>query len=229
MGVAGAFAVARRGASGRIVIVWAVIAVATTLRYAPLYIKVHFEPLLFALVVLAGAGAEIAWRAPRARESWPTVAAVLAAATLYLAELPHVLDVDRGLIVAQSYENDGAFVSAGTDGWRKQARKDERLLRGVSFLVRNGEPGRYVLTDHQIIAFMARRQLPPEVAVINSRAVDIGALGGQDLIHATERHGPPAVLVWDAPLFGDPYIEWLSTSYELAEEIGGSRGYVLRR
>lgn len=231
--------IARPERAGVVTLAWAGMTVATAARYAPLYIKVHFEPLLFVLAILAGAGvgaaaahasSGAAGTGPSGHARWGgrrASRAVLAVATVgtaaYLADLLHVLAVDRSLVRARGYDNTGEAVLPGSDGWDKEARREERLQAGADFLRAHSGPDDFVVTDHQIIAFLAGRRMPPEMAVINSRAVGIGLLTPARLIDLTERYRVPAVLVWDEDVITAEYLDWVQARFALAADLGSDR------
>lgn len=231
LAAAGALASAARPArAGTATLAWGALAIATALRYAPLYIKVHLEPLLFVLAILAGVAFGNAahglgrWRAARTtRVARLFIGIVVACGLFYLHALEHVVAVDRSLRRARGYDNTGEVVWPGSDDAAKEARREDAIRAGAAFLRTHSAPGDFVITDHQIVAFHAGRRLPPEAAVINSRAIAVGLITPDGLIAATERYRVPAVLEWDGDVLTADYQAWVRANFTLAEELGSER------
>lgn len=236
LAAAGAVTVAARPArAGVAMLAWGALAIATALRYAPLYIKVHLEPLLFVLAILAGVAFGNAvhglarWRAPCASGTARLLTgAIVACGLVYLYALDHVVAVDLSLRRARGYDNTGEVVWPGSDDAAKEARREDAIRAGAAFLRAHSAPGDFVVTDHQIVAFHAGRRLPPEVAVINSRAIAVGLITPDGLIAATERYRVPAVLEWDGDVLTSDYRAWVRANFTLAEDLGSDR-YGFRR
>jgi hypothetical protein len=229
--------------TGLITLAWAGLTVVTALRYAPLYIKVHLEPLLFVLAVLGGVAvgsaagrllgsartADGGGRWHLGARAWLVVLAASVGCLAYAAALPHVLAVDQSLLRARGYDNTGEVVLPGSAEWDKELRREERMTTAAAFLRTHSTPDDFVITDHQIIAFDAGRRMPPEMAVINSRAIDIGLLTPERLIELTERYAVPAVLVWDESVATPAYVAWLRQHYDLVADFGNDRWGFVRR
>jgi 4-amino-4-deoxy-L-arabinose transferase-like glycosyltransferase len=219
----------RRGPAGSLALAWTALTVVTAMQHAPLWIKDHFEPLLFALVTLAGVVAGQAaerWparafgrdsehgsqRAPMTDDPLDTAgrrrftprweAWAIGGLLVWLWMLPHVLTVDASLARAQSYHNDGNYVVAGSGESFADQRREDELRAAADLLAIYSEPTDFVATDYQLVAFLAGRRVVPEMAAFSSRAVEVGAFSDRLLIEATTERRAPVVLLWDAEIQG---------------------------
>ena len=221
LALAGALVLLRHPSAGALLaLAWPVLAILTALQHAPLWIKDHFEPLLFGLALLAGvAFGELLVLARRrgdgpAGPSWPGWLA-LAGLLAWLAWLPRVLAVDASLAQARSYRNDGRIAPPDSGEAAAEQRRDDELRAAASFLAAYSRPEDFVITDYQLVAFLAGRRLAPEMAAFSSRAVGVGAFSDAGLIAATESHRVPVVLMWDAEIADfDAYGDFLRAPVE---------------
>jgi hypothetical protein len=218
----------KRTGAGWLALGWFVLTVLTPLQHAPLWLEDHFEPLMFALAVLSGVAVGDRWhRLGAARNSrislgWCVAGAVVLVA--YIASLGHVLAVNQSLLSARNYENDGRIIRPGTQEWAEAISGEREMQRAIDYLRANSAPGEFVVTDDQILAFHAGRQVPPELATLSSRRVRIGAVTEEQLRSATERTEARIVLRWKTILWHhEAYKNWVHERYERGADFDQGR------
>jgi hypothetical protein len=224
---------------------WPALTVATAMQHAPLWLEDHFEPFLFALAAWSGAamGAGVmaagdlkAWLAGRrpdraARARLPARAAVVVAATaaagvVAVSALPHVLAVDRQLSRARDYENDGRLLSDAD--WVEHDRGEAVMRAAAEVLRAHSTDDEPVIIDDQMIAFVAGRHVPPELAALSSRRIRIRAISGAELRAITARYRPPIVWLWKGQLSHfESYPAWLAAHYAPGPSLEGHPSYLL--
>ncbi len=222
LALAGAWILIRRpDAGGSLALAWTALTVLTAMQHAPLWIKDHLEPLLLALCTLAGLAA--GWLAkalasPRWRDrrvgadatDRETLGPALLGLAAWLIWLPHVLTVDATLGRARGYDNDGRIVRPDSPEWLAEQDREDELRAAADYLRLRSDPGDFVATDYQLVAFLAGRRVAPELAAFSSRAVAVGAFSSAQLIEATRRRDLPVVLMWDAEIAGfSDYVDYL--------------------
>jgi hypothetical protein len=226
LALAGALAILRRpSAGGLLATSWALLAVLTAMQHAPLWLKDHLEPLMFALAALAGAG--VGWlvevgakrqgtgqqpssvdasKRPALRvgkSRWLASSLIpWLAALAYLVSLPNVLRVDGSLLRARSYHNDGEVLVAGSEEAEKQDRREDEIHAAAGLIRRYVMPYERVVTDHQLVALHAGRRVAAASAAFSSRAVGVGAYSDEILIEAVAQNDVPLVLMWDEDIAG---------------------------
>jgi len=78
------------------------------------------------------------------------------------------------------------------------------------------EPNDFVITDKEILAFLAERNIPPPLGGTSHRRIDVGWLTGEQLIEITQRYEVPVVVLWAQRLRRlQGYEEWLRDNYQL--------------
>jgi hypothetical protein len=233
LALVGAVLLARRPtAAAALALGWAALAALTPLQHAPLFLEDHFLPLLFALAVLAGTavgiGAGLVRAAPGRSAGWQ-LGLVGIGCVAYLAAFGHLVAVDRTLLVARDYDNDGVLPVEAGSALPPEADGDRAILQAAAIVREHTPPGEFVISDDQIIAFHAGRRVPPELASLSSRRVRIGSLSTDQLVEITERYQVPVVLAWEGQLkhFED-YMAWLDENFTLvaALEAGQRLVYV---
>jgi hypothetical protein len=162
----------------RVLALWLGTVALWMLTYRPLWSH-HLPDLLVPLAVALGAGA-VAWaRLARglARERrWPKagLAAVVPLAPLLLGLAAHV----------RSY-----------DGWRfyYDNASVAELTRVAEVIAAASAPEQFVLVDRPMIAFLARRRVPPSLAMISRKRLAVGGLTDREVVRALRDYRPAAV------------------------------------
>lgn len=195
-----------------VVPVWLVTQLCILLAHAPLYPR-HVTALVVPLDVLAGIGTTVAMRpvarsihasgdalcsaAPRGpSRPWVTaglaITAVLALVLWVRIDLPPVLAANRGLL--------------------ETARSDRypRELEAAADLAWLLEPEEWVVTDHQYVAFWARRGVPPPLVDTSFGRLTSGSLTATDVIAIARDNRVKAVLPWSHRLTTLPeFSRWM--------------------
>ena len=165
---------------------------------------VYLVPPLALLGGLACGGAAAALvRARASRTTGWTLAGLagLAALALYVSTLPVVWRADLALLI-----DDDERTRRDYAGTAEQAE----LMAALT------APGEFVLSDHPIAAFYARRPVPPWLVDTSGTRVDAGSLTSEVAIREAERFGPKVVVVQRRRLGKlDGFMRWLARDYRM--------------
>ena len=84
-------------------------------------------------------------------------------------------------------------------------------------------PGDFVLTDHPLAAFEARRPVPPWLVDTSGTRVDAGSLTSEVAIREASRYQPKVVVTWRRRLGKlEGFVTWLEAEYRLVRTYRGS-------
>jgi hypothetical protein len=84
-------------------------------------------------------------------------------------------------------------------------------------------PDDFVLTDHPLAAFEARRLVPPWLVDTSGTRVDAGSLTSEVAIREASRFQPRVVVTWRRRLGKlDGFVNWLGQDYRLIKTYPGS-------
>lgn len=220
MSLAGVAALSLRGRRDALFwVAWMAVVLVVLVTYAPLWPHL-LSPVLFPLAVGAGVAVGELHRwismarrgdAPGAK-SVPTLALVLCIAGL----------------VAYLYDLPGLVAENGRRG-RAPGGEAEQAVLGV--LEQRTEVGDYVVTDEPLLAFVARRGMPPSLIDCSIVRMATGSLQVADFMQAMETYRPAAVVLWNAdrfPVYMPGYVSWVEQHYALVWEGDGGRRLLAR-
>jgi hypothetical protein len=151
-------------------------------------------------------------------------------ALLYFASLPHVLAINRSLMVARDYSNRGEMPLHPIPSEPDESVKPV-YLEAVEIIRSHSQADDFVITDDQLVAFHAGRRVPPEMAALSSRAVAIGAYSNDRLVDATLRTRAPVIMSMESRLRRfRKYMEWVEENYSYLGQLsdGRARAFVRR-
>lgn len=198
LGLAGlVIACSRRRAAFGLGGIWLLISLLVLLLRSPLWPSHHLVVLWYPLALLAGVGLSEGWSWLRRRtwRRWESI--VLGIALLFaLISLPRVLAANGELSWAPTYQSS---------------------VEGVAFLQEHVTPGAVVISDYQMIPFRAGCIVPPELATVTKKRLQLGLLSSAELVRITQEAAPEAILFWDEQLTRAPeYLAWVQQHYALA-------------
>jgi hypothetical protein len=94
------------------------------------------------------------------------------------------------------------------------APTSQSSLEAVDFLQDHLSPGALVVSDYHMIPFRAGCRIPPELATVSKKRIELGLLETHDLMRIVEESQPEAVLLWDDQLLrSSEYESWLRVNY----------------
>jgi hypothetical protein len=228
-----ASALARRSMRRLVAVAWLALTVLTAMQHAPLWLQDHFLPLLLVMSIFAGVGiGDLAYRLRQLRPgpveghhpsrrqlAWTVLGG--AAVLSYVLSFNRVLQTDSMLLSARSYSNDGSLRLPQAHDPETAARRQQRFEEAVAYLQANSAPNDWIITDYEVLAFWARRRVPPELGEVSTRRIDIGRLDAPTLMRVVEKYKPPVILVWADQLDSfDNFMDWSSTRYEPSAAFG---------
>jgi hypothetical protein len=205
------------GFEGVAILAWPAFTFVGLMYQRPLFSH-HMIALIPALAVAVGVGSGycialsrkfLQWCATesnRMRTAWSAayLAAVVAAAVVLMRQ---------GWIAANQQE---ALV------WNSL---DERLDIGMAQTIdENTGPDEMIATDAQSVAFLAERDVPPELADTSFLRIKAGYLSSQEFIAASEKYRVRMVLFWTGRLNTMPgLVEWARANFSRHLEVAPGR------
>jgi len=196
---------------GFLVAIWLTVILAQFVVQTPLLYH-HMLPLLFPLAILAGTAVgetlqlfyDLA-KGLKRRRVVPLLVG-LALTVNYLLGLPDLLEEVQRLV---TYRQEGFGFSRGSEA--------VELVSEVS------DSGDFIITDWEIIAFQAGRNIPPILGGTSSKRINLGYLTSEQLIATTQEYNVPIVMFWSGRFERLPeYLEWVKSNYQLAGWYEGS-------
>lgn len=99
--------------------------------------------------------------------------------------------------------------------------KDMSMARTID---QNTGPGEMVATDAQSVAFLAERDVPPELADTSFLRIQTGYLSSEEFIKATEKYHVRLLLFWTGRLNTVPgLVEWARANFPRRLDFGNGR------
>lgn len=190
---------------------WLAFSIVVLLIRSPMWPSHHLVVLLPPLAVAGAVGVSSGWATLRLKEASPAnrsaLAWALVALTAYAFSLPGVLQKDGQLLSAPSWQS-----------------CDE----AIRFLQERFPRGAVVISDYQMIPFRAGCIVPPTLATVTKKRIQLGLLTAEDLIHTADESQVQAILLWDEQLTALPeFVVWVKEHYELAFQWDYHEIYVL--
>ena len=211
--VGGLLGLFHQRAAGLALLTWLLAQLGLFLLYTDLADKhlVYLVPLLALLAGLALSGLASLVRQFRARRAPLVGVGALAASlalALYLSSIPALGRADEALLkdVNERARRDFA-------GTQEQAELMAELTA----------PGEFVLTDHPLAAFLARRPTPPWLVDTSGTRIDAGSLTSAVALREVERYQPKVIVTLRRRLGKlDEFHDWLAANYRLLKTYPGS-------
>lgn len=198
-----------RRSRGAIVVAlgWLGVSLLVLLIRSPMWPSHHLVVLLPPLAWLAALGVSTLWAACKERALTGQRAIAGLGVLLYAASLPGIITADRALLLP------------------KPALSSEAA---IAFLQERYPQGAVVISDYHMISYRAGCTVPPQLATVTKKRLQLGLLTAEDLIRATQEAQADAVLFWDEQLDRAPeYVSWVKRHYLLAFKWGYHSIYVL--
>jgi len=202
----GLLLLAKRRAGGMIIIIWLILATVGLLTHSPLWPRHHLIVLLLPSAVLGGVAIGDVWdrlrrlAAPIASQRMLPLLMGLCAVAFYSSALPATLKRDVGLSVGP------------------QTEIGEEAVRFISAVT---NPNDFVITDEQMIAFRARRRVPPLLCDTSFKRIQSEYLTANQLIEVSKKYDAQVVLLWSDRLAKLPgYVRWVKANYHLVKSYG---------
>jgi hypothetical protein len=111
-----------------------------------------------------------------------------------------------------------------------QAAADSPDLRLVKLIAERTRPDEVILTDAQGIAFLAQRDVPPELTDTSLVRIATRYITAQEVVSLSERHHVSVVLLWTGRLNLMPEVaRWATEHFPHQESFGGGQVLYLRQ
>ena len=188
-------------------LLWLGVSLLALLIRSPMWPSHHLIVLLYPLALLAALALAEVWRALRGRRLAWQLLPVLLSAGLYAYGAPAMLAADRELAAPPSYISSQEAIAL------LQARYPQ---------------GAEVVSDYHMIPYRAGCWVPPELATVTKKRIQLGMLDAEALIRISEARRPEVVLFWDEQLTQAPeYVQWVKERYLLLFKHNEHEVYVL--
>jgi len=187
--------------SASIIVIWLVLTLIALLTHSPLWPKHHLVLLLYSSAVLAGRAIDsmtngLRVASTRSLSRRASLVFGLGIIALYLWSLPGIIVEDAEL---------------------RAAPAEPISQEAVDWVISATQPDDFIVTDYQMIAFRAKRRLPPPLCNTSEKRIKSRNLTGDELIAVTVKYDPKAILVWDQRFEMLPaYVDWVKRHYRLA-------------
>ena len=187
---------------------WLLVCIIFLLLRSPLWPSHHLVVLLYPLAYLAAIGLADLWeRLGRRNLDW-RAAVVGSALAAYAASAPGLLTADQALLAAPTYQSS---------------------LDAVAFLKERFPQGGVAVADYQMIPFQAGLSVPPSLATVTKKRIQLGMLSAESLIAISEQERPDAIVFWDEQLSrAEDYVSWVRAHYLLGYKHNYHEIYVAR-
>lgn len=195
----------RKPTRAGLMLTWLILTGLMLAGHAPLWPHL-LSPWLFPLAILAGVALGDLFHRLRSvcrGFNWPEARPLLVglcALILYLAGLPQTVLLDSQMLSAPQLRDD---------------------LEVVHFLQTVTELGDFVITDEQLVAFWAERNVPPSLTDTSFTRIIAGHLTFEQMVTVTEEYAPQAIVIQSGGRFalGLPdYVDWVRENYRLARQ-----------
>jgi len=172
---------------------WLALSLLALLLRSPMWPSHHLSVLLYPLALLAALALAEVWRAIKSPSlTWQLGLALLAVA-LYGGYTPSMLRQDADLAAPRSYISSQEAIAL------LQARYPQ---------------GAEVVSDYHMIVYRAGCWVPPELATVTKKRIQLGMLDSEALTRITSERQSPVVLFWDEQLYSaGAYVDWVKQHY----------------
>jgi hypothetical protein len=179
---------------------WLGVVIVALLVRSPMWPGHHLSVLLYPLGILAAVAVQAlaaAWRARRA--NWPAALAALGLGAQLVA-LPGIARTNGALAAAPTYLS---------------------TVEAVEFLRERYPQGAKVISDYHMIPFRAGSTVPPSLATVTKKRLQLGLLDADTLANTALAKDVQVILLWDEQLSADAeFVAWARERYALAFKWG---------
>jgi len=213
------------GLEGLAPLLWASCTFIGLLYNRPLFDH-HMVALIPPIAMAAGVGWTQFWKWSRAMVEWSRRKNNLAGSVIGIAG---VLGISAGiLILAEQLRI--AWTKAIALEALPQAAVDSPDLKLARLIAARTRPDDVILTDAQGIAFLAQRDVPPEITDTSFVRIATRYITARDVVSLSERRHVHAVLLWTGRLNSMPEVaRWAADHFPHQESFGGGQVLYLRQ
>jgi hypothetical protein len=204
------------GLEGLVPLLWAFCTFIGLLYHRPLF-EQHMVALIPPIAMAAGVGWTQFWKWSRALLEWSRGENSLAGSVIGIAG---VLGISVGiLILAEQLRI--ACTEAIAHEAILQAAADSPDLKLAKLIAERTRPDDVILTDAQGVAFLAQRDVPPEMTDTSFVRIATRYITAHEVVSVSERHHVRAVLLWTGRLNSMPEVaRWAADHFPHQESFG---------
>jgi 4-amino-4-deoxy-L-arabinose transferase-like glycosyltransferase len=205
------------GLEGLAPLLWAFCTFIGLLDNRPLFDH-HMVALIPPIAMAAGVGGTQFWKWSRAFLEWSRRKNNLTGSVIGIAG---VLGICVGLLVLTEQLRIAWTEAIAHEAIRQQAAADSPDLKLAKLIADRTRPDDVILTDAQGIAFLAQRDVPPEMTDTSFVRIATHYLTAQEVVSLSERHHVRAVLLWTGRLNSMPEVaRWAAEHFPHQESFG---------
>jgi len=192
--------VLRRRPAGLLMGAWLAAVLAVLLIRSPMWPRHHLSVLLYPLGIVGAFAFEALGDAVQSRKVSLGVAVAALGVGAQLVAMPTVIKANADLAQAPTYES---------------------TLHAVRFLQERYPDGAVAISDYHMIPFRAGSTVPPELATVTKKRIQLGLLGPDTLIGVAQDDAAEVILLWDEQLdSSETFTSWAREHYALAFKWG---------
>jgi hypothetical protein len=179
------------------------------------------------IAMMEGVGWTQFWKWSRALLQWSSSKSKLAA---YVIGIVGVLAISVGLVILAEQLRIAWTEATAQEAIMPQAAADSPDLKLAKLIAERTRPDDVILTDSQGIAFLAQRDVPPEMTDTSFVRIATHYITAREVVSVSERHHVRAVLLWTGRLNSMPeLVHWAADHFPRKESFGEGKVLYLRQ
>jgi hypothetical protein len=208
------------GLEGLAPLLWAFCAFIGLLYNRPLFDH-HMVALIPPIAMAARVGWTQLWKWSRALLDWSRRKNNLAGSVIGIAG---VLGISVGILTLAKQLRIACAEAIAYEAILAQAAVDSPDLKLAKLIAERTRPDDVILTDAQGIAFLAQRDVPPEMTDTSFVRIATHYITAREVVSVSERHHVRAVLLWTGRLNLMPEVaRWAADHFPHRESFGGGQ------
>ena len=214
------------GLEGLPPLLWAFCTFIGLLYHRPLF-EQHMVALIPPIAMAAGVGWTQFWKWSRALLEWSRRKNNLAGSVIGIAG---VLGISVGILILAEQFRIAWTEAIAYEAILPQATVDSPDLKLAKLIAERTRPDDVILTDAQGVAFLAQRDVPPEMTDTSFVRIATHYITAQEVVSLSERHHVRAVLLWTGRLNSMPEVtRWAADHFPHQETFGGGQVLYFRQ
>jgi len=214
------------GLDGLAPLLWAFCTFIGLLYQRPLFDH-HMVALIPPIAMAAGVGWTQFWKWSRALLEWSRRKNNLA---VYVIRIVGVLGISVGILVLAEQLRIAWTGAIAYEVILAQAAVDSPDLKLAKLIAERTRPDDVILTDAQGIAFLAQRDVPPEMTDTSFVRIATHYVTAREVVSVSERYHVRAVLLWTGRLNLMPEVaRWAADHFPHQESFGEGKVLYLRQ
>jgi Dolichyl-phosphate-mannose-protein mannosyltransferase len=214
------------GLEGLAPLLWAFCTFIGLLYHRPLFHH-HMVALIPPIAMAAGVGLTQFWKWSGALLEWSRRKNNLDGSVVGISG---VLGISVGILILANQLRIAWTEASAYEAILSQAAVDSPDLKLAKLIAERTRPDDVILTDAQGIAFLAQRDVPPEMTDTSFVRIATHYITAREVVSVSERHHVRAVLLWTGRLNSMPEVaRWAAEHFPHQESFGDGKVLYLRQ